>query len=175
MNTRTAVRTAESHDQQAISTIALWHTTTHDNARSILAGGFEDRPTVRRSMFSEHRFDGVSVWVSSTPAVDDEYIDACGMFDFDVERQAFLRVTLPLSAMASGEEYSDESWTADRQYRFPAAVLNAGKVEQITPAEALQARMLTMSPSSIEGLRRLAKGGRPYGEFFAQLVREVVR
>jgi hypothetical protein len=35
--------------------------------------------------------------------------------------------------------------------------------------------MLTMSPSSIEGLLRLAKGGRSYGEYFAQLVREVVR
>ncbi len=165
---RAATATAYSAD--------LWHTTTHEAAKSILANGFEDRQTHRKQLFGgDVHFEGKSVWVSSTPAFDDEFIDACGMFGFDVERQAFLRITLPISAMDSAKEWLDESWTADRQYRIAAGALNAGKIEQVTPAEALRARILTMSPSGIEGLRRLAKGGRSYGEFFAKLVREVVR
>jgi hypothetical protein len=157
-----------------VDSYLLWHTTTHEKAARILSEGFKDQASTRNSMFDSYTFPGQGVWVSTEPCFDDEHFDAPGLFGFEVERQAFISISVPLAEMKKGEHWRDDSWSAGQQYRFPAAVLNACAISLVQPVDALLAKLDFVGDRRLASLTEVAESGRGYGQHFIDLLRRAL-
>ena len=103
-----------------------YHSTTPDNARSILLGGFQDR--------CDSGLVGKSgVWVGSIPAITSIALD---QFLGHLE-ESWLMVEVPFSL----EQYwiPDDSWPG-LQFLVPAVIINQGIITEISAVDVIQTR-----------------------------------
>jgi hypothetical protein len=149
----------------------LYHTTTLDKADSIMAVGFRDHATVNRRLTATYTYEP-GVWFGDLPAIDDEWFDGIGLFNFDAERQAFVAVDaqFPYPGVRSSSE--DSTWPGT-QYWTKASVWNQFPRTRLSLDEVIRLR-LTRDPMHCQMVNEWERGKRDYNVEFMARVRKVL-
>lgn len=148
----------------------LYHTTTGENADSIMVNGFRDKATVNKRLFSQATVYPPGVWFGDVPAIDDELFDGIGLFNFDAERQAFIAVDVyqPLRGIKSSAV--DTTWPGT-QYWASASIWNDFPRVRLQLDDVIRLRF-SAEPALVSEMKEWIARPRPYGtEFHARVKR----
>jgi len=145
----------------------LYHTTTVENANSIMREGFRDNATKNTRLTRTISYPP-GVFFGDTPVLDDELFDGVGLFDFDAERQIFIAVKT--RGIAGIETIVDSTWTGT-QYWGKAEIWNKLPRQLLSLNEAIKIRLNMMTQQEIRNLKRFIREERDYNVEFVKRVK----